>query len=75
MVDDLNDLNDRIEVFLHGKIKVHIDLYDGTFLNGFITKKVKENVYWMIEDKLGEIFLFAKDIDRIQVNMKREVRE
>ena len=69
---ELNDLTDKIEFFLDNKIKVHIDLLDGTFLNGRLIKKIKENVYWLEEDKLGEVFIFLKDISKIQQNFKRE---
>ena len=69
----MNDMNEKIEFFLDNNIKVHIDLLDGTFLNGRLIKKVKGNIYWLEEDKLGEVFVFSKDINRIQQNFKKEV--
>jgi len=71
----MNELIEKIEFFLDNKIKIHIDLRDGTFLNGYLIKKIKDDVYWLNEDKLGEIFLFVKDIFRLQQNLKREENE
>jgi len=55
-------IKEKLDFFLDEKIKVHIELLDKTFLNGLILKKLRENVYWIIDDKLGELFLFVKDI-------------
>jgi hypothetical protein len=60
------ELNERLRFFCDNKIKIHVDLTDGTFLNGFILNESKENVWWMEEDKLGGIFLFTKAIDKLQ---------
>lgn len=70
MNENLNDMNERIDFFLENNIKVHIDLTDGTFLNGFLIKKVKENVYLLQEDKLGQVFVFSKSINTLQQNYK-----
>ena len=70
---NLDDLNEKMQVFLEGKTKIHIDLTDGTFLNGFVIKNIKEGVWWMKEDKLGFIFVFIKEISKLQQN--REVGE
>lgn len=67
---EMTGLNEKIEFFLENKVKVHIDLLDGTFLNGFIVKKIKKDVYWLEEDKLGQVFVFSKDIVKIQQNFK-----
>jgi len=55
-------IKEKLDFFLDEKIKVHIELLDKTFLNGLVLKKLRENVYWIIDDKLGELFLFVKDI-------------
>jgi len=45
--EDLKDIDDeeKLEFYLQEKIKIHITLMDGTFLNGFIDKKVKKGIY------------------------------
>ena len=67
MVIEMNErnLNEKLDFFMQEKVKVHIDLLDGTFLNGFIVKNSKENVWIINEDKLGEVFIFVKDISRL----------
>ena len=67
MVMEMNErnLNEKLDFFMQEKVKVHIDLLDGTFLNGFIVKNSKENVWIINEDKLGEVFVFVKDISRL----------
>ena len=67
MKNEMNDrnLNEKLDFYMREKVKIHIDLLDGTFLNGFIIKNSKENVWWMQEDKLGQVFVFVKDISRL----------
>ena len=60
------ELNEKLDFYMQEKVKIHIDLFDGTFLNGFIIKNSKENVWWMQEDKLGQVFVFIKDISVIE---------
>lgn len=60
---------------MDNKVKVHIEYYDKTFLNGFITSKLKDNVWLMDEDKLGKIYVFTKDIMILQQYLKKEDRE
>lgn len=60
--DNEQRIKEKVDFFMNEKIKVHVELIDRTFLNGFISKKIKENVYWFLDDKLGEIYLFLKDI-------------
>lgn len=61
-------MNERLNFFLENQIKTHIDLNDGSFLNGFIIKNSNnnKNVWWIMEDKLGEVVLFSKDIVVLQ---------
>lgn len=54
-----------IEFFLKEKVKVHIDLEDGTFLNGFFIREVKKGLYILKEDKLGEVYVFVKQIYKL----------
>ena len=63
---EMNDMNEKLQFFLEQQIKVHIDLSDGTYLNGTLIKKVKENVWIIFEDKLGNVFVFEKDISKLQ---------
>lgn len=60
-----NDLRikEKLDFFMSEKVKVHVELKDRTFLNGFIEKKLKENIYWFIDDVFKDgIYLFVKDI-------------
>ena len=59
-------LNEKLDFFMREKVKVHIDLKDGIFLNGFILKNSKENVWWMQEDKIGQVFVFVKEISKLE---------
>jgi hypothetical protein len=67
-INDMNLMNEKLQFFLDNKTKVHIDLKDGTFLNGFILKKIRDDVWWLEEDKIGEVFVFLGDIEKIQQN-------
>ena len=66
------DLNEKLKFFLENKTKIHVDLIDGTFLNGFLIKEVKDGVWQIHEDKLGPVFLFVKDINRLQQYRREE---
>jgi len=74
---EMNDteLNEQLRFFLENNIKIHVDLKDGIFLNGFILKESKENIWWINEDKLGEIFLFTKSIANLQQFIEHGVRD
>ena len=61
-----NDMNERIQFFLENKVKVHIELLDGTFLNGFFIKQSREDVWLLNEIKLREVFVFIKDISVLE---------
>lgn len=65
-INEINELNEKLKFFLDEKIKIHVDLLDGTYLNGFLIKILKENVWWLQEDKLGQVFIFVKDIKKLQ---------
>jgi len=68
MEDEMNEknLNEKLDFFMQEKVKIHIDLKDGTFLNGFVLKNSKKNIWVINEDKLGEIFVFVKDIFKLR---------
>ncbi len=68
MVNEMNERNwnDKLDFFMREKVKIHIDLLDGTFLNGFVLKNSKENVWVITEDKLGNVFVFVREISRLQ---------
>ena len=65
-LNDIKELNEKLDFFMQEKVKIHVDLLDGTFLNGFVIKNIKENVWFVQEDKLGQVFLFVKDINKLQ---------
>lgn len=74
--DNESRIKDKVEFFMDEKIKVHVELLDKTFLNGFIIKKLKNGVYWLEEDKIGEVFLFLRDIYNVdKFKEKEEVQE
>ena len=68
MENEMNEteLNEKLDFYIQEKVKIHIDLFDGTFLNGFVIKNSRENVWWMQEDKIGQVFVFVKDISRLE---------
>jgi len=68
-----NDMNERIQFFQENKVKVHIELLDGTFLNGFFIRQSRENVWLLDEIKIGEIFVFIKDISVLEQFREKEV--
>lgn len=75
----LNEENERIkeklEFFLDEGVMVHIKLRDKTFLNGKILKVIREGVYWMEERKMGEVFVFLKDVYSVGEYQEEEVVE
>jgi len=68
---DSEVIQKKVDFFMQSKVKVHIDLNDGTFLNGHILKKSREGIYWLNERKLGNIFLFVNDIKTIREYTER----
>ena len=65
-------LKEKIDFFMQEKVLVHVKLLDKTFLNGYIDKEIRSNVYWFKERKLGEVYLFLKDVYEIEVYNPRE---
>ena len=60
------DIKEKIEFFLENKVKVHIELLDSTFLNGTFIKQSRDTVWLINEVKLGEVFVFIKDISVLE---------
>ena len=46
VINDMKDMINKLDFYLDNKVMIHVDLKDGTFLNGIIVKKSKEGVYW-----------------------------
>lgn len=65
-------IKEKVDFFMQEQIKIHVELKDRTFLNGFIDRKSKENVYWFIDNKLSGIFLFIRDIYDIDQFKEKE---
>lgn len=63
-------MKEKLEFYMHEKVKVHIVTYDKLYLNGYVIKKVKDNIYKLQESKMGEVFLFLNEI--IEINQFRE---
>ncbi len=59
-------IKEKIVFFMNEKVKVHVQLNDKTFLNGFVSHELKENVYWFIDDKLKGVYLFLRDVYEIE---------
>ena len=49
--DNEETINKKINFFMESKIPVQIKLFDKTFLNCIIIKKLRNNVYWLEERK------------------------
>jgi len=71
-MNELDFLNEQLDFFCKNKVKVHLDLKDGMWLNGNVLKNIKQDIWWMKEDKLGEVFLFTKTIAKLQQFIKKE---
>lgn len=59
-------IKEKVEFFMSEKIKVHIKLQDETFLNGFVEKELRKELYWFIDRKLQGIYLFLNDVKSIK---------
>ncbi len=73
--DNERRIKDKLDFFKDEKVEVHVKLLDKTFLNGFIEKELKPGVYWFIENKLGKVFLFLKDIYEVVEFSKKGDKE
>lgn len=68
--DELNILKSKIEKFMSARIPIHIALKNGRFLNGLITGKRSEDVYIIVERKIGKTYVLLEDIYEITVFTK-----
>jgi len=66
MTGKKQDNREKLDLFMNEKIKVHIKLSDYTWLNGFVSNKLRDDVYSFEEDKLGCVFLFVNTITSIK---------
>lgn len=74
MLNEENErLKEKLDFFLDEKVIIHVKLRDKTFLNGRLLKKLREGVYWFEERKLGEVFLFLKDVYAVEQYLDEEV--
>lgn len=71
-IDNEERLKEKIDFFMKEKVCVHVQLKDKTFVNGFIDKQLKEGIYWFIEKKIGEMYLFLKDIYEVEEFRKEQ---
>jgi hypothetical protein len=66
----INGLNDRLQTFLECNTYAWItDIFKFNF-NGYI-KKVEENKFLFIDDKLGEIWINKNDVENISFSDKK----
>lgn len=67
----------RLEFYLAEKLPCHIILSkimksgSKMFLNGILTSKFNEDVYWMQEEKLGQIRVFLNEVKDIEDRIKK----
>jgi len=62
---ELDLFNEQLDFFCKNKIRFHTDLKDGMWINGTVLKNIKQDIWWVKDDKIGEIFLFTKSISRL----------
>ena len=66
MIKSVETLRTKFDFFIDYQVKVHIKKKDKTFLNGFILKWIKNDVYLIREDKFGEMPIFLHDVYDIE---------
>lgn len=72
----VNDMKNSLNFFLKNKIKVHIDLLDGTFLNGFLVTYFKSNKCYLLEEvKLGKVYVFFNQIKVVEQFIERSEKD
>ncbi len=67
-------IKDQVTFFMDEKIEVHIRLNNKSFLNGFIEKKLRDDVYWFTDRKLNGVYLFLKQIYEIEPVKDRGIK-
>lgn len=72
--DNERRIKEKIDFFFSERVEVHVGLLDKTFLNGIIEKELRPGVYLFCENKLGDIYLFLKDIYEIEEYKKEGVK-
>ena len=65
----MNDVNDRISLFLNNKTYVYIRLISGKFFNGYIVSKDKRIIEFQ-DDMLGTLPILVKEIDVLDYSNK-----
>jgi hypothetical protein len=63
--DKISNIRNKLDFYLREKIKVHVDKIDKFFFNGYIVKKIEDNVYLIQDDVLGPQHLFLNEIYKI----------
>lgn len=63
-------LKNKVEKFMSAKIPIHITLKNNRFLNGMITDKRSEDIYVMMDRKIGKTYVFLEDIYEVTVFTK-----
>jgi len=63
--DRLKSNKTKVEFYMREQIKCHVDKIDKFFYNGFILKKIEEEVYLIKDDILGEQHLFLEEVYKV----------
>ena len=70
--EDEQRIKEKLDFFLLENIKIHVELADRTFLNGFVKSELKKNVYLFNDRVLGNVYLFVKSIYDVDKYQERE---
>lgn len=63
-------LKNKVEKFMSAKIPIHIALKNGRFLNGMVVGKRSEDIYIIIDRKIGRTYVFLEDVYEVTVFTK-----
>lgn len=63
-------LKNKVEKFMSAKIPIHIALKNGRFLNGMVLGKRSEDIYIIMDRKIGRTYVFLEDIYEVTVFTK-----
>jgi hypothetical protein len=70
--DNIEINEKKLELYSTEKIKVHIEKYDGIFLNGYVIRKIGNGLWLFSEDKMGDIPLLAIEIESVNPYIDRD---
>jgi len=54
MTETKEVIREKLDYFYSNSIKVHLSKFNNTFINGYITEKISESVYIIMNDETKE---------------------